>query len=94
MTGSDIQSMIWSAVDWIIFSIGLQLVLKKLGEKKCWLAWVPGIRFFKLGQALGMGAEGVLCGSCTRYIIMTGINTASALPSRRRWSFWSCSSCG
>ena len=62
MTGSDIQSMIWSAVDWIIFSIGLQLVLKKLGEKKCWLAWIPGVRFFKLGQALGMGAEGVLCG--------------------------------
>ena len=62
MTGSDIQSMIWSAVDWIIFSIGLQLVLKKLGEKKCWLAWIPGVRFFKLGQALGMGAEGILCG--------------------------------
>ena len=62
MTGSDIQSMIWSAVDWIIFSIGLQLVLKKLGETKCWLAWVPGIRFSKLGQALAMGAEGVLCG--------------------------------
>jgi hypothetical protein len=54
--------MVWSGIDWLAFSIGLHLVLKKLKEEKSWLAWVPGVRFFKLGQALGMSAEGILCG--------------------------------
>ena len=62
MSGNDIFTMILAAVDWFTFSIGLHLVLEKLGEKKCWQAWVPGLRFFKLGQALGMSFEGVLCG--------------------------------
>lgn len=62
MTENDMLTLIWSAVDWVAFSIGLHLVLKKLGEKKSWLAWIPGVRFFKLGQALGMSAEGILCG--------------------------------
>ena len=62
MAERDILSMVWSGIDWLAFSIGLHLVLKKLKEEKSWLAWIPGVRFFKLGQALGMGAEGILCG--------------------------------
>ena len=62
MAERDILSMVWSGIDWLAFSIGLHLVLKKLKEEKSWLAWVPGVRFFKLGQALGMSAEGILCG--------------------------------
>ena len=62
MDMNGLLSQMWTGIDWVVFAIGLQLVLRKLQEKNGWLAWIPGVRFFKLGQALGMGGEGILCG--------------------------------
>lgn len=48
--------------EWILFSVGLRVVEKKLGCEKPWWAWIPGLRFIGLGKALKMNAEGIFCG--------------------------------
>ena len=47
-------------VMWILFSIGLRRVLKKLEAPYKWMAWIPGLRYFALGNAISRPIEGVL----------------------------------
>ena len=48
--------------EWLLFSVALWSVAKKLGWKKLWKAWVPGVRFFALGRSVNMNQEGIFCG--------------------------------
>lgn len=55
-------SIIITLYEWILFSVGLRVVEKKLGCEKPWMAWIPGLRFISLGRAVKMNAEGIFCG--------------------------------
>ena len=48
-------------VSWLLFSIGLWTVLRKLRWKKRWMAWVPGLRYIALSEILEMEREGLGC---------------------------------
>ena len=47
---------------WFLFSLGLRKILKKLHWKNVWMAWIPGARFFALGNVLEHTIDGILCG--------------------------------
>ena len=48
---------------WILFSLGLQQVLKKLRYDRLWHSWVPGLRYYAYGKAMELPVAGMLCGS-------------------------------
>lgn len=48
--------------EWLLFSIALRSVAKKLGWKRTWTAWIPGVRFISLGKTILFNAEGIVCG--------------------------------
>ena len=48
--------------EWLLFSIALRSVAKKLGWKRTWTAWIPGLRFFSLGKTILLSGEGIVCG--------------------------------
>lgn len=48
--------------EWLLFPAGLYGAAKKLGWEKPWKAWVPGLRFFVLGNSVGLHREGRYCG--------------------------------
>ena len=52
-----------SLIRWILFSLGLQQVLKKLRYDRPWYSWVPGLRYYAFGKALELPVAGMLCGS-------------------------------
>lgn len=47
---------------WFCFSLGLWKVLKKLGDKHAWRAWIPGLRYIAFGSAVERPIEGVITG--------------------------------
>ena len=49
-------------IEWLLFSIALRSVAKKLGWKRTWTAWIPGVRFFSLGKTILLNTEGIVCG--------------------------------
>ena len=57
--------------DWILFSIALSGIAKKLGWKEKWRAWVPGLRFFTLGKTIRLEKEGLFCGIIDLLYIVT-----------------------
>ncbi|MBQ8054248.1 MAG: ABC transporter ATP-binding protein [Lachnospiraceae bacterium] len=48
--------------DWVLLSIALFAISGKLGWKKRWMAWIPGLRIYCLGDSVGMSREGMYCG--------------------------------
>ena len=58
----DLISISVGLFEWILFSIGLRGVEKKVGCEKPWMAWIPGLRFTSLGKAIKMNFEGIFCG--------------------------------
>ena len=48
--------------DWLVFSLSLFVIADKLGWKKKWRAWVPGLRIYALGESVGMNKAGMICG--------------------------------
>ena len=48
-------------ISWLLFSVGLWTVLRKLRWKKRWMAWVPGLRYIALSELLDMEHEGLGC---------------------------------
>ena len=53
-------STIWNLVSWLLSSLGICKILNKCGQKG-WYAFVPGLRYYKLGIACGREREGVNC---------------------------------
>ena len=51
-----------SVVSILIMSFVLWKLLKKLGWRKPWMGWIPGLRMFAYGSAIDMDREGILCG--------------------------------
>ena len=47
-------------LQWILFSLGLSGVLKKLQRKHRWTAWIPGVRYATFGIALERPFEGIM----------------------------------
>ena len=48
--------------DWVLLSIALFLISVKLEWKKRWMAFVPGLRIYCLGDSVGLSREGMYCG--------------------------------
>lgn len=48
--------------EWLLVSAGLFLVSGKLKWEQRWKAWIPGLRFKKLGDSLFMNKTGTNCG--------------------------------
>jgi len=48
--------------DLVIQSIALFIISGKLGWKKRWKAWIPGLRFYALGQSVAMSKDGLYSG--------------------------------
>ena len=68
-------SIIVIVIEWLLFSIGLFGVARKLGWKKPWVAFVPCARFFALGKSIELNGSGIFCG------IMDAVFVAGALTS-------------
>ena len=49
-------------VSWLLFSLGLFQLLRKMQRKHAWMAWIPGFRYAALGAALDRPGEGILIG--------------------------------
>ena len=47
------------ALGWVLFSIGLFQLLKKLHRKGRWMAFVPGLRYYVLAASVDMRKEGI-----------------------------------
>jgi len=54
--------LLFVLIAWAAFSVGLRLLLNKLGLERSWRAWVPGLRYIALGEAVHMAQEGIVCG--------------------------------
>ena len=67
-------SIVIAVFEWLLFSIGLRGVSKKLGWEKPWKAWVPCLRFFALGKSIGMDSEGIFCGIMDLVYIVGGLS--------------------
>ena len=50
-----------SLLGWMLFSAAMWTVLGKLGVEKRWRAWIPGLRYVAIGEALDMSDEGFVC---------------------------------
>ena len=50
-----------SLLGWMLFSAAMWTVLGKLGVGKRWRAWIPGLRYVAIGEALDMSDEGFVC---------------------------------
>ncbi len=48
-------------IQWFLFSVALQRVLRKMGGEKTWMAYVPGLRYLALSERLDMARDGVVC---------------------------------
>ncbi len=74
---SEYQALIIDAlkalIPWALFSLGLWKLLGKLNSKRRWMAWIPGVRYFALGESLHMTREGILCGIVEMLISLTDI---------------------
>ena len=59
--GIPLKELVSSLLNWLLFSIALWTVFGKLGWKRRWMAWVPGLRYAALGTVLEMPREGLVC---------------------------------
>ena len=48
--------------EWLIFSIALRAISGKLGWRRKWEAWIPGLRIYRLGASVELHREGLFCG--------------------------------
>ena len=48
-------------VDWFLLSLSLFLISKKLPWEKRWKAWIPGLRFYALGNSIELHTDGIVC---------------------------------
>ena len=54
-----LNSPAYTIVIWVLFSIALWLIARKLQWKRPWLALIPGVRYIALGGSLGMLRDGI-----------------------------------
>lgn len=62
MTQLELWNLIQEVVSYFLFSLGISKVLGKLGAKRRWVGWIPCLRYYALGDVLGVQAEGFVCG--------------------------------
>ena len=72
------MEVVWSlfshgVFDWLITSLTLFFISKKLCWKNRVWAWVPGARFFFLGESVGLDREGLFCGVMDLFYVISGI---------------------
>ena len=48
--------------DWVLLSIALFTISAKLEWKRRWMAFIPGVRIYCLGDSVGLSREGMYCG--------------------------------
>ena len=53
------NSVISTLFNWLVFSLGLWMIARKMKWEKPWLLWIPGVRYVVLSRRLGMPREGV-----------------------------------
>ncbi len=53
--------LIMDFLGWLLLSIAVSLMLKKLHGKHRWMAWFRGLRYYAFGKALGSRVEGLFC---------------------------------
>ncbi len=57
------SGVLWNSFfEWLLFSTALFLIADKLKWEEKWKAWIPGLRFYCLGESVGMSSEGMFCG--------------------------------
>ena len=54
--------MVASMLGWLLLSIGLFRLFKKMQFKQRWMAWIPGLRYAALGATIGIPTEGIIVG--------------------------------
>ena len=50
-------------LNWLLFTIGLMGILRKLKYKRPWYSWFTGLRYYAFGSALEMPVAGMVCGA-------------------------------
>ena len=65
-------SLLQLLTGWFLVSWGLWLVAGKMGWKRRWWAWIPGLRYAAMGDALEMNLEGIVFGAAE---VLVYINT-------------------
>ena len=74
-------------LEWTLFSIALQRVLRKMGGKKTWMAYVPGLRYLALSERLDMAKDGVVCAFLDVLSVLSVVmNLTVAFDMESRWA--------
>ena len=74
-------------LEWTLFSIALQRVLRKMGGKKTWMAYVPGLRYLALSERLDMAKDGVVCAVLDVLSVLSVVlNLTVAFDMESRWA--------
>ena len=68
-----LANTIQTVLFWLLLSVGLWEVTGKLGRKKRWMCWVPGLRLYALGDSVGMPLEGTISGGLELLIFIVEI---------------------
>ena len=55
-------NLVYEVIKFLLFSLGIYKILGKLGANRRWMSWLPGLRYFALGNALDLHTEGIVCG--------------------------------
>ncbi|MCR4591163.1 MAG: ABC transporter ATP-binding protein [Lachnospiraceae bacterium] len=78
------RGFIWGngLFEWLIFSVSLFAVSAKLGWKGRWKAFIPGQRFYALGESLEMYTEGRYCGFIDLLFVVAMLSGGSLRESR------------
>ena len=63
-------------IDWFLLSLAMFLLSKKLNWEKRWKAWVPGLRFYELGQSLEMHTDSIVCCIMDLFFVVSALGSA------------------
>ena len=61
--GMILFQLIRGILSWLLFTIGLWGILRKLRYKRPWYSWFIGLRYYAFGNALEMPVAGMVCGA-------------------------------
>ncbi|MBR3130945.1 MAG: ABC transporter ATP-binding protein [Clostridia bacterium] len=56
-----VLQIVFNVLGWFLLSLSTSLLLRKLSGKHRWMAWIDGLRYYALGNALGIRNEGIVC---------------------------------
>ena len=82
MPDQNMMNLAFFIIHWLLYSIALYLLLRKLGGSHRWMALIPGLRYIALGDTIELDTEGRLCCLGDLLVVATSILDYAGLTER------------